>query len=275
MTLPLSITTDYATDRGNPGPYLQRIAEAGFTHIHWGHQWCTDFIYSRPEINQIKRWLAEFGLQLNDLHGSSGAEKHWGSPNEWARLAGIELVINRMEMTAELGGDVVIMHPPGPQDGDTDTTYRERLSRTLDAIRPLSRSTGVRIALENGFSVPDIARICNDYEPEFLGMCYDSGHGNLQPGEEALDQLESLDMAGRLIAIHLHDNDGQGDQHHPMFTGTINWDRLAGILARSSYTKCVSMETTMPSPEMDEAEFLAAANADGHRLAAMIAQHRL
>ena len=64
----LSLTTDYATDTGNPEPYLKRIAEAGFSHVHWCHHWNTDFLYSPYEIAQIAEWLDDFGLRLLDLH---------------------------------------------------------------------------------------------------------------------------------------------------------------------------------------------------------------
>ena len=78
----LSITTDYANiDKGNPSPYLRRIADAGFTHIHWCHHWNTDIVYSCPEIEQISRWLDEYGLELLDLHASVGPEKNWFSAN--------------------------------------------------------------------------------------------------------------------------------------------------------------------------------------------------
>jgi hypothetical protein len=35
----LSINTDYLTDKLSPEPCLRRIADAGFTHIHWCHHW--------------------------------------------------------------------------------------------------------------------------------------------------------------------------------------------------------------------------------------------
>ena len=57
---------------GNPGPYLRRMAEAGFSCIHWGHHWNTAFLYSDYEIDQIARWLQEYGLQLNDRHDNDG-----------------------------------------------------------------------------------------------------------------------------------------------------------------------------------------------------------
>ncbi|OPY68015.1 MAG: hypothetical protein A4E63_02134 [Syntrophorhabdus sp. PtaU1.Bin050] len=74
----LSVTTDYTRDTGDPSPYLRRIADAGFSHIHWCHRWCTDFMYSKSEIDQIKRWLREYGLQVLDLHATAGRKKNWG-----------------------------------------------------------------------------------------------------------------------------------------------------------------------------------------------------
>ena len=82
----LSVTTDYVTSTGDPSPYLRRIADAGFSHLHWCHQWNTDFLYSKWEIYQIERWLKDFGLKLLDLHASVGPEKSWCSEKEYERL---------------------------------------------------------------------------------------------------------------------------------------------------------------------------------------------
>jgi sugar phosphate isomerase/epimerase len=71
----LSETTSYIKSTGSPEPYLRKIAETGFTHVHRGHQWDTDFLYSKREIEQIRRWLKACGLQMLNLHGSAGVEK--------------------------------------------------------------------------------------------------------------------------------------------------------------------------------------------------------
>ncbi len=73
----LSMTSDYVTSTGCPEPYLEGIAQAGFSHVHWCHQWCTDFLYSDSEIHQITEWFERFGLKLLDLHASAGQEKNW------------------------------------------------------------------------------------------------------------------------------------------------------------------------------------------------------
>ncbi len=42
----LLITADYVKSKGCPEPYLKRIANAGFSHVHWAYHYNTDFIYS-------------------------------------------------------------------------------------------------------------------------------------------------------------------------------------------------------------------------------------
>jgi len=258
----LSITTDYAQDTGDPEPYLRRIAEAGFSHIHWCHQWNTDFAYSRWEIAQIEKWLAEYSLRLLDLHGSAGKEKDWAAPQEYRRLAGVELVRNRIEMTARLASDVVIMHVPADPES-------AEVRRSLDELEPVAKAHAVRIAIENG-SFAAISRLLAEYRPEYVGLCYDCGHGNI--GDAAgLDHLEAL--KDRLISVHLHDNDGSGDQHRLLFTATVDWPRLARVIAHSAYAKCVSMELSMRREGIDdETEFLRRAYESGTAFARMIVE---
>jgi sugar phosphate isomerase/epimerase len=263
----LSVTTDYAQDRGCPEPYLRRIAEAGFSHVHWCHQWNTDFLYSRPEIDQIAAWLREFGLALTDLHASDGVEKRWVSPREYERQAGVELVQNRIEMTARLGSDVIIMHLGSvPAEEEPRAAFWTQLWKSLDELQGFARQHGVRIAIENG-QFAAIRQVFARYGPDYVGLCYDSGHGNVSG--DGLDEMEAL--KDRLISIHLHDNDGTGDQHNPLFTGTVDWPRLARVLATSAYRKWVSMETTMRNSGIeDEAAFLQKAFATGTALAEMV-----
>lgn len=277
----LSVTTDYVHDTGCPESYLRDIAEAGFTHVHWCHHWNTDFLYAKSEIDQISEWLATYGLRILDIHASHGREKAWGSSQEYARLAGVELVKNRIAMAERLGSDVIILHLPpssGPEDASAGEVAQQdpwltQVCRSLDDLAPYAREHGVRIALEN-MGYDDFVRLrqlFSLYGPDFLGLCYDAGHGNLDG--QGLLHLEHL--KGRLISVHLHDNDGSGDQHKPVYSGTIEWDRLAQIIAASAYTKCVSMEVSIYSSGFeDEKAFLEHVYETGMKLSANISQLR-
>lgn len=254
----LCVTSDYASGTGCPEPCLRRIAEAGFSHVHWCHQWCTDFLYSGCETAQIGRWFRDFGLSLCDVHGSHGKEKAWGSRAEYERQAGLELIRNRIRFAAELGGDVVIMHLPGvPANPATDPDFAGRLHDSIDSLLPDLAANGVRLAFENmahdDFGL--IRRLLADYPADRIGLCYDAGHGNIGDGV-GLVHLDGV--KDRLIAVHLHDNDGQSDQHLPPFCGTIDWPALARIIATSSYAKPLSFEVAIRASGIeDEGEFLA------------------
>lgn len=266
----LSITTDYVKDTGSPEPYLERIAVAGFMHVHWCHHWHTDFIYSEYEIDQIARWMSVYGLKLNDLHGSRGVEKSWVSLREYERLAGVELVKNRIHMASRLASDVVVMHVRRePEAAEEKAVFWSQFQKSLGEIEPYARERGVRIALENLLDDNDatIEQVLARYSSDYIGVCYDSGHGNYIGG--GLDFLARV--KDRLISIHLHDNDGSGDQHRLLFSATVDWARLAQLIAESAYTKCVSMEVSIHNTGIkDERAFLQQAFETGTTFARMV-----
>ena len=102
----VAFATNFIASTGSPVFQLEKIAEAGFTHVHWCHHWNTDFLYGKHEIEQCRKWLKDIGLILTDIHGSEGQEKSWYSPVEYQRKAGVELVLNRIQMLDALGAAV-------------------------------------------------------------------------------------------------------------------------------------------------------------------------
>jgi len=109
---PFSLTSDFIDCTGPTDSCLRLTARGGFTHVHWCHHWNDDFIYTETEIDEIARQLSEYNLKFLDCHGSAGIEKDWRSTCESRRQAGVELVKNRVEFTARLGGDCVVLHGP-------------------------------------------------------------------------------------------------------------------------------------------------------------------
>lgn len=262
----LSMATDYSSDTGNAEPYLRRIAQAGFRHIQWIHHWRHDFIYTQPEIQHIRAVLADLGLSMYDLHAPVGVEKNWFSAVEYQRLAGVEIIKNRVEMCHTLGGSVVVSHIP--EFTSENLGDWRQLKTSLAELESFCAERGVRIAVENRPSddFVGIRELFAEYGPDYLGLCYDSGHGNI--GGRGLAHLDSVKE--RLISIHLHDNDGVYDHHKPVFTGSIDWEALAGVIAESPYRELLTFETDMKfSGIEDEDEFLEATYREGLRLLEM------
>ncbi len=265
----LAMASNYVSSRGDASPHLLRLSEAGFTHVQWCHEWDTDHLYSPDEMTAIGRTLSDLGLRLLSLHASHGVAHSWGALDENRRRAGQELVENRIVMAASLSSSVVVLRvPEAPAGSVRRQRFREALNRSLAGLEPVARRHGVRIALENSpaddFS--DIRELFARHAPEFLGLCYDSGHGNI--GGKGLEHLER--NKDRLIAVDLHDNDGAFDLHGLPFTGTVDWPRLAQLIRTSTYRGCVSLKTFMRDPSADLGSFLADARASGQRLARLI-----
>ena len=262
----IALNTDFLTSRFSPEKYLRLTGEAGFTHLHWCHQWNTDFLYSTSEIAQIKKWLKQYGLKLLDIHGSQGVEKLWYSTEEYQRKSGVALVLNRIIMLDELEGTgSIMMHIPAYRTANQSPEGRqliparvEALKRTLDELIPYLEKYRTKIAVENlaedSFEI--IAELMKSYSPRHVGITLDTGHANIREAK-GLDRMENhLD---RLEALHLNDNDCSGDQHMPPFRGNLDWERIAGMIARSSYAataRPLSFELAMRNtpfmvPEVD------------------------
>lgn len=259
----IAVATDYKGSGGDPEDSVRRIARAGFTHLHWCHQWHTDHLYSDWEIARIAGLLRSTGLKLLDIHGSDacapGALRCWYSTDEAYRRAGVELVANRLRMHAMLRGEGTLMmhipvvhHDSTPEQKELAWRRKDALMRSLDELVPLARGLGIPIALENmardTWEILDAALA--ETPADVVGLCYDSGHANIDgPDGRRADGIEHFERhLDRLQALHLHDNDGSGDQHLPPFYGSIDWKRVVSDVRRSAYPRIFSFELAMHAP---------------------------
>ena len=101
----------------------------------------------------------------------------------------------------------------------------------------------------DGMSVEELMPYCREHwaairetlsawDPGFVGLCYDCGHGNCD--EDGLGHLD--DLRDRLISVHLHDNDGQSDSHGPIGSGTAPFEELFEYLSKRERRPVVTLE---------------------------------
>lgn len=257
----IAVATDYAGSRGDPRDSLHNISKAGFTHLHWCHEWNSDHFYTDAELARLAGYLKSENLRLLDIHGSDGGAALccWYSTDELYRRGGVDLVLNRMRMFAMLHGEgSLMMHIPSVNDGMTPERAEpvwkqvDALRRSLDELVPAAQALGVPFALENmpGDTFEVLEKMFAEYPADAVGLCYDSGHGNIRGADGAAHGLEHLENnLDRLMALHLHDNDGSGDQHRAPFYGNLDWHRLAEDIRRSAYPRMFSFELSMRNEE--------------------------
>lgn len=73
-----------------------------------------------------------------------------------------------------------------------------------------------------------------------VSFCFDTGH-NLLAGLDIYQAI--LDLAPILTTLHIHDNDGIGDQHRMPGFGAIDWSRFTRGLREIQYQGVLSFET--------------------------------
>lgn len=199
--------------------------------------------------------MEEFGLKAKGLHATKGSDmdvsvrrghyrKDFTSDWEQNRKAGVELIQNRVDLASCLGTSEVVLHLYVPhvsfqQDAEEKDRFYACVRRSMDELMPYCLEKGVRICLENLFDFPGKYMLeawdllLAAYPPEFLGVCYDSGHANMIWGELATDVVKAY--GNRLYAVHLHDNDGKNDSHLIPGEGNIRWETVMNLMAESAY----------------------------------------
>lgn len=230
----LAIATDFAGEAvrlEETEHLLKSISEAGFTHIHWCHEWEGDYTYSKYEMYQIRDWMERYGLKAKALHASKGSRrnvnllnghyrKDYTSDWEYNRKAGVELIQNRIDLAKYLGAEEIVLHLYPPyQTFRTRPDLREpfyaRVKRSFDELQPYCREQGIRI-------------------------CLDTGHGYMSWGENLPNIIEKY--RDRIYSVHLHDNNRTVDYHLLPGEGEIDWHKVMRELAQSTYRLPLTLE---------------------------------
>lgn len=122
--------------------------------------------------------------------------------------------------------------------GDNPPPYNQlgldRLKRIIDK----AEKENVNIALENLRKPEYLEFIYSNIKSDKLKFCYDSGHENcFTPNYNYLTKYND-----KLIALHLHDNDGTNDQHLLPFNGSINWKNIMDQIRKANYKGSLALE---------------------------------
>jgi L-ribulose-5-phosphate 3-epimerase len=209
---------------------IRAIDSAGFKNVfvQWYNQeWQTS---QEQQLAYIKK----LGMQAIFAHlGYANIGAIW-EPN----IAGDAVVAGYKKDIAacsENGIPMVIMHLAS---GRHMPEYSSIGMQRFEELLAFAKTQGVKIALENtryrGYIEPALATIAD----KDLGLCYDSGHCHAH----FKDEFDFGAVKNRIFALHLHDNNGSGDQHLMPYDGTIDWDKLMQDLKDSNYTSPVTLE---------------------------------
>lgn len=214
----------------SPKERMQAIKQAGFDGVIllWADYFDADY-------KDFPRYARQAGLYIENAHAPyRQAHTIWENTAEGQEYT--EQILCSIKDCFLYGIPTLVMHSVNRTAAFPPNKIGiERFQKIMETAEKFD----INIALENQGSPEYLAFVFKNIQSCKLGFCFDSGHANCYSPE-----LDLLELYGRkLMALHLHDNDGKADFHSLPFTGSVDWNKIAGQLNRLHYTGAVALET--------------------------------
>ena len=219
----------------SPEDAVRKFAAGGWMELELGDEHAS-ILLSRGEAGKIgreyKRFAADLGVSFPQGHLWLGCDI--AAVNQAATL---DKLTPWLDLFVGVGVKAAVLHPGGDEMTKQGASTAKILDANVAALRAITshlRGSGMTICLENcGQDVRELKSLIHTAGSEGLAICLDTGHHNLIKG----NQGNFIREAGLLLqALHLHDNDGSGDQHlMPYGAGKIDWKDVFSALKEVGY----------------------------------------
>lgn len=226
-----------------PAPQaVAKLAALGFTAIDiFGDTPALDYRdITDSEIRELCALRERHGLEFS-LHGPCW-DLNAASANRWHRDDVVAHYRQGIELAAALGAHIVTVHSGWLSD--PKLSRQDALHCAADTISrcaPTAERAGVVLAVENvGYGPTGMfhdpqewADIARAIASPAVKLTLDTGHAALQ----GFDLAAAVHAAGPLLVhLHLHNNNGQADDHLPLTEGHLDFAPLVQALQSSGFT---------------------------------------
>ena len=245
--------------------------DAGMNCVDFGFDWyCNiwkyrrgeteDIIFTRPQeeitefFRPFKAAADKYGIKIHQAHAPFPSWIDTKIENsENTNAFALEAIKKCFPLVKMMDCHLLIVHPAFPgyadkleADDEWDLNIRFYSSLIEDA-----KKYDVNMFVSKGRKI--FSAICQDpmeaaaYVDELndmagetrFGFCYDTGHG-LLIGQDVYSTLKVL--GDRVVALHVHDNDGLEDRHVAPYMGILDWERFIKGLKAINYKGAMTLE---------------------------------
>ncbi len=225
------------------GYKLKNLKEAGFNLIELYANIPHLNYLSTKTVKELASNITDLGLEINSIHSpfyenlDELFKGNWlsiSATDEKLRKLSVDLVKRSIAMIEYINFDCAVIHLTAPGE-DKALNNEKACMKSLEELLPFSVSSGIKLAIENipstlGKSTNVVKTVKTLNSPE-VGICFDSGHSNLEDNIGISLEL----LKDHIITTHLHDNDGNKDEHLPPEEGNIDWLSLFERMKKFNY----------------------------------------
>ncbi|MGG5252518.1 sugar phosphate isomerase/epimerase family protein [Neobacillus sp. SM06] len=185
--------------------------------------------------DEMERLFADFAPKLKALPvGYTVHPPAWDtnltSENQAIREASFSEYKKAIEFASMIEADHVVIHPGFCFSPVFNKELaKERAIVSIQRLAEVAKPLNVKLVIENVgyngsslFTQEEFTRFLDSFD-ETVGYLIDVGHAHLNHWD--IPKL-IRETKGRLLALHLHDNNGEADEHLPIGEGTIQWEGI-------------------------------------------------
>jgi sugar phosphate isomerase/epimerase len=164
------------------------------------------------------------------------------------RKASLQETLSALEAGSELGIEKVVLHPGyitglGKLLPDKAKGYG---MESIEIILNKATDLGVTVCLENMFPQAHFLSHPHEFQEVFksfpdLRLTLDIGHANLGGGKNKSSEF-IYQYGYRIGHVHANDNFGKEDNHLPVGTGIIDFEKILRELKQGHYDETITLE---------------------------------
>lgn len=212
--------------------------------------WYSDMAELDRYCDRVRKAAEVNEMLISQIHGpwptDDKTPENRTQIREWMRRA--------VYACGRMGSRHMVLHPVMPYGWgkEDDADFAEQCTvELLTYLIPECEKDGVIVCLENMpmtahriSRIPMIVRAVEKVNSPYVGICLDTGHCNVF-GDDLGEMVRA--SAKYLKVLHVHDNNGQHDQHLVPFYGTANWKSFTDALREIHFAGTMSLESNGPS----------------------------
>ncbi len=219
--------------------WLERVWDAGFPSIEiFCARQHVDY-HDQAQLAELGHWFRDSELKLHSLHAPMYNDDCWGrsgpqsvidisEPVKAKRITMVDEIKRALEVADLIPFRYLIQHL-GVTGQSSDERRLDAAFSSLEELKVFAGQRGVEVLLENTPNEMSSGERLNYFLQLThlnLNYCFDVGHAHMNTGVEA--EFEA--MKDRIRSTHIHDNNGQEDQHLFPPAGSIDWQRAMRLL---------------------------------------------
>ena len=194
---------------------------------------------SADDARELASWLAGNNLTLHSIHSpttrdfhltrESGTPLSIADPERVRRQEAVDEIKRALDLAEYIPFRYCIQHVARSRDIPDQRRWDAAFS-SLEHLSLFAKQRGVTLALENTLgemaTPANLKHFLEQTRLTNVKLCFDTGHAHIEGGvASAVETIRDL-----VVTTHVHDNNGERDDHLLPYEGTIDWNATLASL---------------------------------------------